>query len=94
MSAPERFYLCQTYKSGRLVVLDDRPYFDFTAAYNAAGEPRGPYPSGHPGLPAFHVLPGVCAVCRTLREGDDIPPEDTSVRLIVRTEGYHVEPVK
>ncbi len=79
----ERYYLCQTYKSGSLVVLGGGHWnFDnFDDAINAASEP-------HELECGRSILPGVCASRRVLEIGDDVPPGDASVRLVVRTEGY------
>ncbi len=83
-NAAERFYLCETFKSGRIVILGGgRWHFgDFNAAYHAASEP-------HELEDGSSILPGVCASRRVLQAGDDVCALDTSVRLIVRTEGYH-----
>ncbi len=78
----ERYYLCQTYKSGRIDVLDGDGFDEFSPAYIAACKPRGSFPSGD-----FWILPGVCASRRALETGEGVPPGDASVRVIVRTQG-------
>lgn len=81
----ERFYLAQTYKSGRLVVLGGgRWSFDnLDDALDAASEPHE-LESGR------SILPGVCASLRALEIGEDLAPsDDPGVRVVLRTEGYH-----